>query len=239
MPNQNQSQVVGEGGLRGAILGPSDTSPEEIAIELDDGRQISVPPSALTLRPGGGWFLQNGVANGGTQEREIVIPVLSEELEVAKQKRTTGKVRVEKDSIPHDERISMPLTREMADVRRVVINKRVDGPLPVRREGDTIIMPVVEEVAVVEKQMILKEEIRITRRRTTEQHEETVTLHTEQANVQREDAAGNRKADGAARPAEVLPREERSILDPTKPLPTVLSPRRRTSARTRRSLLDD
>jgi len=65
MANQKQSRVVGENGVRGTVLGPSDTSPDEIAIGLDDGREISVPPSALTLRPEGGWYLRTEDALGG------------------------------------------------------------------------------------------------------------------------------------------------------------------------------
>jgi len=167
MANQNQSRVVGEHGLSGVILGPSDSSSDEVAIALADGREISVPPSDLSLRPEGGWFLRTG----NEPEREIVLPVISEDLDIQKRKRTTGKVRVEKKSIAHDETVSMPLTSERADVKRVVINRPVDAAPAVRREGDTIILPVVEEVAVVEKRLMLKEEIHITRRRTTQQHE--------------------------------------------------------------------
>jgi len=231
MANQKQSRVVGEHGLSGVILGPSDSSPDEVAIALADGRQVSVPPSQLTLRPEGGWFLRTA----NEPDREIVLPVISEELDVQKRKRTTGKVRVEKESIAHDETVSMPLTRERADVRRVVINRPVTAVPAVRREGDTIILPIVEEVPVVEKRLMLKEEIHVTRRRTTEQHEETVTVRKEQAAVRRLDAEG--KPQPVESSPGVLPPEERSLLDPTKPRPSVLGPRRKSGSNSRKSLL--
>jgi uncharacterized protein (TIGR02271 family) len=231
MANQNQSRVVGEHGLRGVVLGPSESSRDEIAIALADGREISVPPSALSLRPEGGWFLRNA----NEPDSEIVLPVISEELDVQKRKRTTGKVRVEKESVAHNETVSMPLTSERADVRRVVIDRPVDVVPAVRREGDTIILPVIEEVPVVEKRLMLKEEIHVTRRRTTQQHEETVTLRKEQAAVRRLDAEG--KPQLAASSPEVLPPEERSLLDPTKPRPSVLGSRRKSASSTRKSLL--
>jgi len=215
MSNSDHAPVVGENGLRGIVLGPSLTSPKEVAIELEDGREISVLPSALTLQPGGVWYLKPTEETG-----ETTIPVISEDLEIAKRKQATGKVRVEKQSIPHYQAVSMPLTRETAEVKRVFIDKPVNGPMSVRREGDTIIMPVVEEVATVHKQLVLKEEIHITRRRRTEHHEETVQLRTEHAEISRTDAAGQ-----PVKPA-ALPPEERSILDPTKPKPSVLGPRR-------------
>jgi len=232
MAKQNQSQVVGENGVRGTVLGPSDTSPDEIAIALEDGREISVPPSALTLRPEGGWYLRTGDALEGG----IVVPVISEELDIGKRKRATGKVRVEKSSVAHDEIVSMPLTRETADVRRVVINRPVEGPLPVRREGDTIIMPVVEEEAVVEKRLMLKEEIRITRRRATQQHEETVTLHTEKAEVRRLDAAGKPQRAASSQEESLRP-EERSLVNPSQPRPSILGRRQKSTSPPKRSLL--
>jgi len=47
---------------------------------------------------------------------------------------------------------------------------------PISQEGDTTIIPVVEEIVVVERRLVLKEEVRIRRVRTKEQHQETVVL---------------------------------------------------------------
>jgi uncharacterized protein (TIGR02271 family) len=178
----DETRVLGEGGLRGTVLGPSETDPDSVALELDDGREISVPASDLKWQADGNWHFEPG--------SETVVPVIAEDLDVSVRKKPVSKVRVEKQVTGHDETVSMPLHRERAEVKRVMINRPVDGPLPVRREGDTIIMPVVEEVAVVEKRLMLKEEIHVTRRRTTERHEETVTLQREHADVHREDNQG-------------------------------------------------
>ena len=71
------------------------------------------------------------------------------------------------------------------------IDREVDAPLPIRREGDTIIIPIVEEVLVVEKRLSLKEEIHITRYTRTERHQERVTLHREEAQVEQLDKHGH------------------------------------------------
>ena len=55
-----------------------------------------------------------------------------------------------------------------------------------RQEGDTTIIPIVEEVLVVERQLVLKEEVRIRRVRTTEHHKETVKLRYQEAVVTRQ-----------------------------------------------------
>ncbi|MEO8125724.1 MAG: YsnF/AvaK domain-containing protein [Bryobacteraceae bacterium] len=275
MADQDHALVVGPNGMRGMVLGPSLSSPNEIAIELDDGTQLSVPPSALTLQPGGKWCLTTEALPTGepiplatappihqaaaepnlqnmqireepvpnAEDSEMVIPVISEDLEVSKRKRVTGGVRVERKSVPHYQAVSMPLTRQVADVKRVLIEKPVNGPLPVRREGDTIIMPVVEEVATVHKQLMLKEEIHITKRTSTEQHEEQVQLNTQQAEIVRTDSSGRQVSSAdmplpAAAQPEILPPEERSILDPTQPRPSFLNPRRRPAEVKRKSMLE-
>ena len=54
-------------------------------------------------------------------------------------------------------------------------------------DGDTVIIPVVEEVLVVEKRLVLKEEVRLKRVRTTEHLDEPVRLRVMEAVVERED----------------------------------------------------
>jgi uncharacterized protein (TIGR02271 family) len=242
MRDAEYTRVVGDAGLKGIILGPSTVAPDEVAIELEDGREISVPASSLTRQPDGAWYLHREAASS-SHVIDAVVPVIAEELEIDKRKTKTGAVRVTKQAVEHDETISMPLQRERAEVKRVIINRPVDGPLAVRREGDTIIMPIVEEVPVVEKRLMLKEEIHVTRRKTTEHHDETVTLRREQADVRRLDASGtpvsstiDSRTQADPGPTHVLPPEERSILDPTKRRSTVLRTRRKDSARRNHSL---
>jgi len=127
-------------------------------------------------------------------------------------------------------------------VKRVVINRPVDGPLPIRREGDTLIMPVVEEVAVVEKQLVLKEEIHVTRRRQTEHHEQSVTLRREHADISRTDPSG-RPLPLSVEAHEPV-RETNSVLGeaPHSPLLSkegVLGPRPRTRIRKNKIIKED
>ena len=58
-----------------------------------------------------------------------------------------------------------PLWREEVEVTRVPMQRVVDGPVPVREENDTTIISVVEEVLVVEKRWMLREEIHIRKQR--------------------------------------------------------------------------
>jgi uncharacterized protein (TIGR02271 family) len=97
----------------------------------------------------------------------------------------TGRVRVGVSSQAREETVELPLARERVEVERVPIGREVDAVPPTRREGDTVIVPVVEEVAVVQRKLVLKEEVRLRLVRTTEQHRERVTLRRQQAVVER------------------------------------------------------
>jgi stress response protein YsnF len=70
----------------------------------------------------------------------------------------------------------------------------VDGPLPVRTEGDLTVIPVVEEVLVTAKQLRLVEEVRITRVRSTNVHHQNVTLRAEDIAVERHAPVSSMKA---------------------------------------------
>ena len=58
----------------------------------------------------------------------------------------------------------------------------------ISQEGDTTIIPVVEEIVVVERRLVLKEEVRIRRVSTKDQHQETVVLREQEAVITREEA---------------------------------------------------
>src|SRR5271165_232769 len=116
---------------------------------------------------------------------EAVLPLMAEELAVAKQVVETGRVRVARVTRQREQLIDEVLARETAEIERTPIGRQVDAMPAVREEGDTIVIPIVEEVLVVERRLFLKEEVRIRRARSTERHQETVTLRHQEAVVTR------------------------------------------------------
>jgi len=60
----------------------------------------------------------------------------------------------------------------------------------VRDEGDELVVPVLEEVLVVQKQLFLREELRISRRRTESRGRRQVTIRSEEAEILRRPADG-------------------------------------------------
>jgi stress response protein YsnF len=123
------------------------------------------------------------------QDREV-IPVVEERAVVVKQKKLTGGLRVRTIVHEDEEVIDEPLTAEEVEVERVPLDRWVDAAIPVRQEGLTTIITLLEEVVVVEKRLRAIEEVRITKRRTTRQASQRVTLRREEAMVERLDVAG-------------------------------------------------
>ena len=121
----------------------------------------------------------------GTQD-DPTLRLLAEEVDVAKETRETGRVRVSTQTHEREALIAEDLARERVEIETIPVGRRIDMVPAVRQEGDTTIVPVVEEVLVVERHLMLKEEIRIKRVRTTERHQETVMLRYQEAVVKRD-----------------------------------------------------
>ena len=125
---------------------------------------------------------------------KTIIPVIAEEISVGKKVIESGKVRISKRITEHEELVDVPLFREEVRVERVPMNLFVEAPPPVRQEGDTMIIPVVEERIVVQKKLLLVEELRV-RKEVIEHHApQTVNVRKEEVEIKR--AARSRKTGG-------------------------------------------
>jgi uncharacterized protein (TIGR02271 family) len=117
---------------------------------------------------------------------KVVIPLAAETFTVEKQETVTGVVRIHKTVTEHQEVINTPTFSESVDVERVPRGEWIDAVPSVRYEGQTMIIPVVEEVIVVEKRLRLREELHVTKRRTEDSTPQTVTLRREEVTIDRE-----------------------------------------------------
>lgn len=121
-----------------------------------------------------------------------LIPVIEEQLQVEKRVVETGRLLVSKTVLEEEKTVDVPLITEALSVERVPINQYVDTPPAVRYDGDTTVFPVLKEVLVTEKRLLLVEEVRITRQRTTANDTQRVMLRREEVTVQRVDSEEGR-----------------------------------------------
>ena len=118
-----------------------------------------------------------GSAAGGTPSlidvgEHVTVRRYEEVLEPSKHSVEAGLIAIHKrvETIPAE--VDVEVGRDEIKVERVPLNTPVDAVPSVRHEGDTMIIPVVEEVLVTEKRLMLREEIRVTR----QQRFETVNI---------------------------------------------------------------
>ena len=116
---------------------------------------------------------------------EAVLPLVEEALRVGKRQVETGRVRVSVSTDVQEQVVRETLRSERAELERVPIGRElaVGEPAPaLRQEPDgTVVVPVLEEVLVVERRLVLKEEIRMRLVAVDEAVEQPVTGRRQRA----------------------------------------------------------
>ncbi|SKC03718.1 YsnF/AvaK domain-containing protein [Dyadobacter psychrophilus] len=112
--------------------------------------------------------------------------VIEEKLVVTSESVETGRVLVSKKVFEEEAVFNGTIKSEEITVERKEINQYVQtAPPAVRQEGDVTIVSVVKEVLVVEKRLMLVEELHITKRDLHHQKTFTEKLRKEEVTVSR------------------------------------------------------
>ena len=120
-----------------------------------------------------------------TDPQEVAaIPLVEERLVVTKREVETGRLRVRVSVEERQDHVPVDLAQDDVEIERVPVNKAVSQLPSVRLEGSTTIIPVVEEVVVVEKRLVVVEEIHVRRKSTTETRQIPVTLRSERVHFE-------------------------------------------------------
>jgi uncharacterized protein (TIGR02271 family) len=186
--------VYGKDGLRGVVVPISQSiqhDSSQLLVQLDNGERLLVPVEYFVQQQDGSYYLPLSLMEvepylhrpDDHAEERLVIPVIAEELEVQKQVVETRKVRISKVTHEHETVVDEPLFRDEVEVEHVLVNRPIEEPLTVRYEDDTMIVPIMEEVLVVQKQLMLKEELRIRKRHVETHQPQQVTLRREEAHI--------------------------------------------------------
>jgi uncharacterized protein (TIGR02271 family) len=190
------SKVKDKDGVWGTVVpGPPHlpSNAAQVVVQTESGQQILVPTDILIQQSDGSYYLplrlaeleHYGSEHSVHQDEPMVVPVLVEELEVQKRLVETGKVRITKVVHEHETLVDEPLFHDKVAITRVPMQRVVDGPVPVREENGTTIISIVEEVLVVEKRLMLREEIHIHKQRIETHQPQRITLRSEEVRVER------------------------------------------------------
>jgi len=193
---QQGMPVRDEHGLVGVVetVENSATGTASVLVRREDGTTFMLSPDMYVVDGDTVWLttassaqMQSSSAAQHTTldaDEATVIPVVQEEAVIRTRKIDRGGVRIHKQVNEREEVVQQPLTRETVNVERVPVGQVVDIAPGVRQEGDTLIIPVLEEVLVVEKRLVLKEELWVTRRQVTETEEVRVQLREEEVTLE-------------------------------------------------------
>jgi stress response protein YsnF len=187
--------VTDRDGVRAEVTGEIHDA-KHVVIRQTDGTSLLLPRGGLkedgpnhyrvSFSFKGLQVLERGTDRGREHgASEVVVPVVHEDVHVEKRVVEGGGVRVHKTVDEREVRVHDSVTVEHVDVQRIKIDQIVESHPRVREEGDLTIIPVVEEVLIVEKRLMLREEIHVRRTRETRTEEQPVTLRQERVEVER------------------------------------------------------
>ena len=168
-----------------AVEGVFDAFADTTELRFADGRVVRIPTTTLLAAP------EPGAAELGHEVpvtddgAELVIPIVEEQLRVGRRTVENGKVTLSKKVQEFETQLDELLAVRAVDVERVVVNCVVEVAPEVRKEGATTIYPVVEEQLILTRQLVLKEELRVTQRDSERHDTRPVTLRREIIDVER------------------------------------------------------
>ncbi|HYZ24888.1 MAG TPA: DUF2382 domain-containing protein [Rhodopila sp.] len=119
------------------------------------------------------------------EDPDATVSLAEERLTVSKRQVETGRVRVRVVTDRETITARASLFDHGVEVKHVPIGREVTEVPPVRQEGETTIIPVLEEVLVVEKRLVLIEEVHVRRTVSQTDVQHPVTVQRQRAEIVR------------------------------------------------------
>ena len=188
-------KVTDKEGQSGLVI---ETSESQAMVRLEGGKTVLVPRDILIAQKDGNYYLNlslNELEHHQHSDQQAipadstvtVVPVIKEEVKVGKRQVDTGYVQIKKVVHDREEVVDIPLFKEKIEIKRVRVDRIVAEPSGIRYESNTTVIPLYEEVLVVEKRLMLTEELHITKRQVETRNPQRVTLRREEAVTERKD----------------------------------------------------
>jgi uncharacterized protein (TIGR02271 family) len=185
-------------GVRGLIDSAAlQRGDKTVWVTLENGEQLPIPVSLLVISDSDQYSITRSwqdllashkaptAVHPVVEIDGTVLPVVEEAVQVDKQWVESGVVRVRKLKSEEEELVQASLMRQEVDIERVPKNELLNAVPDVRYEGETLVIPVVAEELVVEKRLVLKEEIRVSKKQVATPWEQSIPVHKETIIVER------------------------------------------------------
>lgn len=193
MATRQRPTVIDATGARGELRGFVERDGRTVAtVELAGGRRAAIPADLLHLEDDGGYTIPGRWSEVVTESpRGLEVPVLQEDVAVTVREVPRERVRVRRRVVTDHREVSTPVWVERVEVERVPRGVIVDRAPPSRHDGDTLVIPIVEEVPVVETRLVLREELRVRVIREREIVHQRVAVRRHEVEIEREPVAAS------------------------------------------------
>lgn len=181
--------MLDQEGARGEIRGFIERDGSTLAvIDLPRGARVTVPTDLLHLEDDGGYTIPARWSQFSSETAaQVSVPVMKEEVSVGVRRVPQERMRIRRRVITENREVHTPVWAERVQVDHVPRDVFVDRAPSPRREGDTLVLPIVEEVPVVQTRLLLKEEVRIRVVRERSIDRRTIAVRRHEVELERED----------------------------------------------------
>ncbi len=142
--------------------------------------------------------VQDKTGQDKTGQDKATLPLIEEEAAIETSTVVTGRVRFHSKVRTIDQTVKAELWGEEVEVTRVPCDRVIEAAPNARQDGDVMIIPVVEEILIVEKRLVLKEELHIRKKTVSKPVEMPVSLRKLDVVVER-DGAGEQPISSSRR----------------------------------------
>ena len=188
MAIRRRSRIVDRDGAFGRLQGVDmeDGKHPIAVVQLLGGGRVRIPFELLEQHHDGGYTLPARWSDFMVAtETTASIPVIAERVKVEVRPAPAQRVRVRRRVVSETRLVEVPVWHERVQIEHVPRDVLVDRHPEARREGDTLIVPCVEEVVIVEKRLRIREELRIRVVRERRVHRENVVVRRHEVETER------------------------------------------------------
>jgi hypothetical protein len=187
MGTQRRMSVIDGAGVHGTLRRiEAESSGHPLAVvDIGRGVRVRVPFDLLQHDPSGGYTLAARWSDFAvTTEDGTSIPVIAQEVTVDIRPAPEKTLRARRRVVVEQRDVEVPVWKERIHVEHVAIDQFVDQAPTPRYEGDVLVIPIIEEVPVVQVRLRVREELRVQVVREQHVHRETVTLRRHEVDIE-------------------------------------------------------
>lgn len=165
---------------------------QPVPVRLESGQQVRLAPDLVERLADGSLRARvsfadvaDGAARAASPADETLLEI-EERLDIGRVLKEVDRALVSVRTGQTEETVTEPAWRETVDVRREAVDAVVTEVEDVRHEGNVTIVPMYEEVVVVERRLMLRERLHITISREETRIPHTVVLRHQYVEVERQ-----------------------------------------------------